>query len=105
MRTVDVPAHAGRVHVVERVARDVGPAVDYLDVNAVREKKLTNVRAAGSDETVRLVPAHRLSLDLALEYIRDDEAVEVTPDVIRLRKRALPAVDRLKLARRARRDE
>ena len=53
---------------------------DDLDVNAVREKKQTNVRAAGSDETVKLVPAHRLSLDQALEFIRDDECVEVTPD-------------------------
>ena len=53
---------------------------DDLDVNAVREKKLTNMRAAGSDETVKLVPAHRLSLDQALEFIRDDECVEVTPD-------------------------
>ena len=49
-------------------------------MNAVREKKLTNMRAAGSDETVKLVPHHQLSLDQALEFIRDDECVEVTPD-------------------------
>jgi GTP-binding protein len=72
---------------------------DDLDVNAVREKKLTNVRAAGSDETVRLVPAHRLSLDLALEFIRDDECVEVTPDAVRLRKLTLDAVSRQKESR------
>ena len=53
---------------------------DDLDVNAVREKKQTNMRAAGSDETVKLVPHHRLSLDQALEFIREDECVEVTPD-------------------------
>ncbi len=70
-----------------------------LDVNAVREKKLTNMRAAGSDETVKLVPHHRLSLDQALEFIREDEAVEVTPDAIRLRKAELDAVARVKLAR------
>ncbi len=70
-----------------------------LDVNAVREKKQTNVRAAGSDETVRLVPHHRLSLDQALEFIRDDEAVEVTPEAIRLRKLDLDAVARVKRAR------
>ncbi len=73
---------------------------DDLDVNAVREKKLTNMRAAGSDETVKLVPAHRLSLDQALEFIRDDECVEVTPDAVRLRKLVLDAVERHKAARR-----
>ncbi|MGH2823022.1 MAG: translational GTPase TypA [Thermoleophilaceae bacterium] len=76
-----------------------------LDVNAVREKKLTNVRAAGSDETVKLVPAHRLSLDLALEFIREDECVEVTPDAVRLRKLTLDAVGRQKESRVRRRVE
>jgi GTP-binding protein len=70
-----------------------------LDVNAVREKKQTNVRAAGSDETVKLVPAHRLSLDQALEFIRDDESVEVTPDAVRLRKLELDPIERQKQAR------
>ncbi len=70
-----------------------------LDVNAVREKKQTNMRAAGSDDTVRLVPHQRLSLDLALEFIREDECVEVTPDVVRLRKLVLPAGERQKRAR------
>ena len=70
-----------------------------LDVNAVREKKQTNVRAAGSDETVKLVPAHRLSLDQALEFIREDESVEVTPDAVRLRKLELDPVERQKQAR------
>ncbi len=72
---------------------------DDLDVNAVREKKLTNMRAAGSDETVKLVPAHRLSLDQALEFIRDDECVEVTPDAVRLRKLTLDATERMKETR------
>jgi GTP-binding protein len=57
------------------------------------------MRAAGSDETVKLVPHHRLSLDQALEFIREDEAVEVTPDAIRLRKAELDAVARSKNAR------
>jgi GTP-binding protein len=74
-----------------------------LDVNAVREKKLTNVRAAGSDDTIKLVPHHRLSLDQALEFIREDESVEVTPDVLRLRKQVLNAGERLKTARVAKR--
>ena len=78
---------------------------DDLDVNAVREKKQTNVRAAGSDETIKLVPAHRLSLDLALEFIREDECVEVTPDAVRLRKLTLDAVARTKESRARRRVE
>ena len=75
-----------------------------LDVNAVREKKQTNVRAAGSDDTVKLVPAHRLSLDQALEFIREDESVEVTPDAVRLRKFELDPIERQKQARARKRD-
>ena len=59
---------------------------DDLDVNATKEKKLTNMRAASSDETVRLIPPRPLSLEQALELIREDECVEVTPKSIRLRK-------------------
>ncbi len=77
---------------------------DDLDVNAVREKKQTNMRAAGSDETVKLVPHHRLSLDQALEFIRDDECVEVTPDAIRLRKLMLDPIERQKSARARKRE-
>jgi GTP-binding protein len=72
---------------------------DDLDVNAVREKKQTNVRAAGSDDTVKLMPHRKLSLDQALEYIREDECVEVTPDAVRLRKLELDAGSRQKRAR------
>jgi GTP-binding protein len=74
-----------------------------LDVNAVREKQQTNVRAAGSDNTVKLVPYHRLSLDQALEFIREDECVEVTPDELRLRKVVLLAGERAKTAKVAKR--
>ncbi len=74
---------------------------DDLDVNAVREKKQTNIRSANADEMVSLIPHTRMSLDQALEFIRTDECVEVTPDAVRLRKVALNSVDRVKLARSA----
>ena len=70
-------------------------AVD-LDVNAIKEKKLTNMRASTADEAMRLVPVKELSLEQALEFISDDELVEVTPESIRLRKRILPANQRPK---------
>jgi GTP-binding protein len=62
-----------------------------LDVNCVREKKLTNMRASGSDEAVRLVPYKNLTLEQCIEFIADDELVEVTPKSLRLRKRVLQA--------------
>ncbi len=67
-----------------------------LDVNAVKEKKLTNMRASTADEAMRLVPPKELSLEQALEFIADDELVEVTPESIRLRKRVLAANQRPK---------
>jgi GTP-binding protein len=70
-------------------------AVD-LDINAVKEKKLTNMRASGSDDAMRLVPPKELTLEQALEFIADDELVEVTPKSIRLRKRFLKANERPK---------
>ena len=73
---------------------------DDLDVNAVKEKHLTNVRSATSDLLVRLVPHRTLSLDQALEFLREDECVEVTPAVVRLRKLALDKNERVKRARR-----
>ena len=72
-----------------------GRAVD-LDVNAVKEKKLTNMRASTADEALRLVPVKEISLEQALEFIADDELVEVTPQTIRLRKRVLKANERPK---------
>jgi GTP-binding protein len=71
-----------------------------LDVNAVKEKHLTNVRSSTSDVLVRLVPPRKLSLDQALEFVREDECVEVTPHAVRLRKVLLDAVSRQKAARR-----
>ncbi|HWG42379.1 MAG TPA: translational GTPase TypA [Gemmataceae bacterium] len=72
-----------------------------LPVNACREKKLTNMRAAGSDKSVILKPPRQLTLELALEYIEDDELVEVTPKAIRLRKMYLKENDRKRFARQA----
>src|SRR5213595_927020 len=74
-----------------------------LDVNATKEKKLTNMRAASSDETVRLIPPRPLSLEQALELIREDECVEVTPKSIRLRKVELSAQKRQTATSRAKR--
>ncbi len=70
---------------------------DDMDVNPTKEKKLTNMRAAGSDDLVRLVPPRAMSLEQALEFIADDECVEVTPKTVRLRKVALPASDRARV--------
>jgi GTP-binding protein len=75
-----------------------------LDVNASKPKKLTNMRAASGDELVRLIPPRRLSLELALEFIRENEAVEVTPQSIRLRKVELSASKRQTLTSRAKRE-
>jgi GTP-binding protein len=72
-----------------------------LVVNACRGKKLTNVRASGSDEAIRLTPPRILSLEQALEYIANDELVEITPQSIRLRKRYLDANDRKKMEKKA----
>jgi GTP-binding protein len=67
-----------------------------LDVNVVREKKLTNMRASTADEAIRLVPHRQLNLEQAIEFIADDEFVEVTPKSLRLRKKTLPANRRKK---------
>ncbi len=62
-----------------------------LDVNVVREKKLTNMRASSSDEALRLVPYRLMNLEQAIEFIAEDELVEVTPKSLRLRKKILQA--------------
>src|SRR5580658_3046172 len=80
----------------------VGRANDDRDVaiNVVRAKKLTNMRAAGTDENFRMPPAEEMSLERAIEFIEDDELVEVTPQSIRLRKRLLDETERLKARKR-----
>ncbi|MEP7273388.1 MAG: translational GTPase TypA, partial [Acidobacteriota bacterium] len=67
-----------------------------LDVNIIREKKLTNMRASSADEALRLVPVRDLTLEQAIEYVVDDELVEVTPKSIRMRKKTLAANQRPK---------
>ena len=62
-----------------------------LDVNATKEKKLTNMRSSSADELVRLIPPRPMSLEQALEFIREDECIEVTPASVRLRKVELDA--------------
>ena len=71
-----------------------------LTVNVCKKKHVTNMRAAGSDDTVKLTPPINMSLEQCLEFISDDELVEVTPKSIRLRKRILSKSDRDKLAGR-----
>ncbi|QCE34438.1 translational GTPase TypA [Acetobacteraceae bacterium] len=71
-----------------------------LEINAVREKKLTNMRASGKDEAPVLVPPRQLSLEQAIAYIEDDELVEVTPSAIRLRKRYLDSNERKRMSRK-----
>jgi len=73
-----------------------------LDVNVTKEKKLTNMRTTASDENVILEPPRQITLEYALEYIEEDELIEITPKTIRLRKRVLTANDRKKAARAAR---
>ncbi len=70
-----------------------------LPVNPTREKKLTNMRASGSDENIILKPHRQMTLEEALEYIEGDELVEVTPTKIRLRKAMLKENDRKRMAR------
>ena len=65
-----------------------------LDVNATKEKKLTNMRSSTADELVRLIPPRPMSLEQALEFIREDECIEVTPASVRLRKVELDATKR-----------
>jgi GTP-binding protein len=72
-----------------------------MDVNVTKEKKLTNMRTTASDENVQLEPPRQITLEYALEYIEEDELIEVTPKSIRLRKRALAAIDRKRAARAA----
>jgi GTP-binding protein len=72
---------------------------DDMNVNPTKEKKLSNMRAVGHDRNILLKPARRLTLEEALEFIADDELVEVTPNQIRLRKIILKEIDRRRAAR------
>ena len=72
-----------------------------LDVNPMKSKQLTNIRASGTDEAIRLTPPRLISLEQAIAYIQDDELVEVTPGTLRLRKRHLDFHERKREARKA----
>ena len=74
---------------------------DDMDVNCVREKKLTNMRASGSDEAEKLIPPKKLNMEGALEFCREDECVEVTPAVVRIRKVTLDGAERARATSRA----
>ena len=74
---------------------------DDMDVNPTKEKKLTNMRSSAGDEMVRLIPAKNLSLEQALEFIREDECVEVTPKHVRLRKVTLDPHLRARASKRS----
>jgi GTP-binding protein len=79
-----VPVYEGQIVGENRRAGD-------MNVNVVRAKKLTNIRAAGRDENTLLSPPRELTIERALEWIETDELLEVTPESIRLRKKILPA--------------
>ena len=71
-----------------------------LDVNPIKGKNLTNVRASGSDDAIKLVPPRDLNLERALEWIEEDELVEITPKTIRIRKRYLDPTTRRRMVKK-----
>jgi GTP-binding protein len=89
------------VEVYEGMIIGENPRSEDMDVNPTKEKKLTNMRSSTSDELVRLIPPRDLSLEQALEFIREDECVEVTPRNVRIRKVTLEAQQRVRLGRKA----
>ena len=74
---------------------------EALEVNPCKEKKLTNMRASGTDETVRLTPPRQMTLEEAIGYVQSDELIEVTPSAIRLRKAELDSGKRKSQTRKA----
>jgi GTP-binding protein len=89
-------------HVYEGMIAGESSRPGDIDANVTKEKKLSNMRTTASDDNVILEPPREITLEYALEYIEEDELIEVTPKTIRLRKRVLPANDRKKAARAAR---
>ncbi|MBU49394.1 MAG: translational GTPase TypA [Deltaproteobacteria bacterium] len=88
------------VHVYEGMIVGIHNRDNDLDVNVVREKKLTNFRASGKDDAIQLAPPKEMSLEQSLEWIRDDEMIEVTPEAIRLRKIVLSCQERHALSKK-----
>ncbi len=103
------------INLQERGQLFVGPGVDVyegmvvgvnarsedMDVNITKEKKLNNIRSSTAEETVKLVPAMQMALEQSLEFIREDECIEVTPKSVRIRKVVLDATERGRAAKRA----
>ena len=87
-----MPVYAGMVVGLSPKGQDIA-------VNACKKKHVTNIRASGTDEAIRLVPPVKLTLESAVEFINDDELVEITPLSIRLRKRFLKDFERKRAAR------
>ena len=87
------------VEVYEGMIVGINPRNEDLAINVCKEKHLTNTRASGSDDALRLVPPLQMSLEKAIEFIQDDELVEVTPQNIRLRKKILDSKERERAAR------
>ncbi len=88
------------VEVYEGMIVGLNSRGEDLSINVCKEKHLTNTRASGSDDALRLVPPIQMSLEKAIEFIQDDELVEVTPESIRLRKKILDTKERERAARR-----
>ena len=87
------------VDVYEGMIVGMNSRKDDMVVNVCKNKKLTNVRASGSDDAIKLNPARVFTLEEALEFIDSDELVEITPDAIRLRKKVLNAQERSKASK------
>lgn len=77
------------------------PKSEDLTVNVCKKKQMTNTRASGSDEALRLTPPRRMSLEEAIEFMNDDELLEVTPEHFRIRKRLLNHADRMRALKRS----
>ena len=88
------PGHPG----VRRHDRGRDPKAEDISVNVCKKKQLTNMRASGSDEALRLTPPKQMSMEQCLEFLADDELLECTPENLRLRKRVLDHGERMKLA-------
>jgi GTP-binding protein len=89
------------VEVYEGMIVGVNARSEDMDVNITKEKKLNNIRSSTAEETVKLVPHVQMALEQALEFIREDECVEVTPQNVRLRKVVLDGTERGRAAKRA----
>ena len=77
-------------------AQERGPKNEDMAVNVCKKKQLTNMRSAGADDALRLVPPRKMSIEEAMEFIGDDEMIEVTPESIRMRKAILSNTERMK---------